>query len=99
MALIKTETVQQHQLDHRKKQHIIVKEHPSIPCARYYEDIFSTIIVECKHEEHNQLLLNKNGQGKLSTPDLVDRLDLTITTTAGSACYNDNRFRYIQSRR
>jgi hypothetical protein len=100
-SLIKTETVQHHhQQDHRrgKKQHIIVKEHPSIPCAIFYEDIFSTIIVECKDEEHNQLLsLNKNGQGGTTTPDLVDDgPDSTvITTTApGVACYNDNQFRY-----
>ena len=42
----------------QKQKHIVVTECPREPCAVLYEDIFDSIIVECRSNKHN---LNKNG--------------------------------------
>jgi hypothetical protein len=50
------------------QKHIIITEHPSVPCSRLYEDVFHTIIVECRHLQHNNPLDQKEGEGNHPSP-------------------------------
>jgi hypothetical protein len=47
------------------QKHIVVTECPREPCAVLYEDIFDSIIVECRSKKHN---LNEKEEGEGNQP-------------------------------